>query len=499
MNGIPPEWIPRWVRRRTLKSQGRMLLATGLILSVSIPVVVAALYEWKQLRAAVTTRGRVMVDSLAATAQQALLNYDVVALDDLIHSVDDGSGLYGDLKYAMVLDADGRVLAHSRGYAEYGKVYDDDVTRNVLENSAEDLVQPVGRFLIFGYDHYDISRPIAIQGKRWGTVRVGIDLSAARQQLFVTWGTTALIAVLIGSAIAVLIGQIFRPLFLAPMQELVRSAEALGRRDFGYRISHDRRDEFGEMYDAMNSTAVMLEDREKLYATFGRYVTNQVRDAILSGAVTTTGKKVRAAVVFADLRGFTARSEGLTAEQVLELLNRFCGRMTTAIHAHGGIVDKFIGDSVMAVFGVPIADPEAAMKAVLAVDAMRLEMEVLNTELASQGIEPLRMGVGIHVGECVAGSVGPPTRMQYTVVGDTVNLASRLQTLTKKFGVDVLVSSDVMKECGNWLMVRDLGTTPVEGRHTDVHVFQLLGTKHDRQESTDAIARERERERDSAG
>jgi adenylate cyclase len=108
------------------------------------------------------------------------------------------------------------------------------------------------------------------------------------------------------------------------------------------------------------------------------------------------------------------------------------------------------------------------------------------------------MGVGIHSGECVAGCVGPPTRQQYTVVGDTVNLAARMQALTKKFGVDVLVSEQVFKECGNWLLVRDLGRTPVEGRQTEVHVYQLLGTKHDRRESSDAVEREKERERKSA-
>ena len=486
--------LARFLSRFDIKTQGRIILAVGFIPSVTIPTAVASYFESRVLHASMEARARVLTETLAARAQKPLLEYDVVELDDLLESLRSSPESYEDVSYAIVLDAEGRVMAHSRAYAEYGRIPDDPVAR-VARTSPD----PVTVQWFDSDGLLEVSKPITVQGKRWGTVRVGVSLAALHASLFRDSIRIFAVACVLGVLLGFLISRLFRPLFLAPVYRLVSAVDALGRRDFGHRIEHWRRDEIGGLYDAVNRTAEVLAERERLYDTFGRYVTTQVRDAILAGQVGTEGRQVRAAVLFADLRGFTTRSEGQPPEEILALLNAYCGRMTTAIHAHGGIVDKFMGDAVMALFGVPVDDPDCARQAVRAVEAMRAQLEELNTELAAEGREPLRMGVGVHLGGCVAGSVGPPTRQQYTVVGDTVNLASRLQALTKRFGVDVLVSEEVVKACGEDLVVRDLGAATVDGREQPVHAYQLLGTKYDRRSSDDLLERERQRERGSAG
>lgn len=486
--------IARFFSRFDIKTQGRIILVAAFVPSVTIPTVVASYFESRVLHRSVEARARVLAETLAARAQKPLLEYDVVELDDLLESLRASPESYEDISYAIVLDSEGRVMAHNRAYAEYGKIPDDPIAQTARTEPAPVTVQ-----WFDSDDLLEVSKPILIQGKRWGTVRVGVSLGAMHAALLRDSVRIFAVACLLGIVIGFLVSRIFRPLFLDPVYRLVEAVDALGRRDFGRRIQHDRRDEIGGLYDSVNRAAELLAERERLYESFGRYVTTQVRDAILSGQVSTRGRKVRAAVIFADLRGFTTRSEGQPAEEVLALLNAYCSRMTTAIHAHGGIVDKFMGDAVMAVFGVPVEDSGCAKKAVQAVESMRAQLEELNTELAAEGREPLRMGVGVHLGECVAGSVGPPTRQQYTVVGDTVNLASRLQALTKRFGVDVLVSEDVVSACGDALLLRDFGAAAVEGREQPVHVYQLLGTKYDRRSSDTLLERERERERGSAG
>lgn len=472
-----------WITRFSVRAQGRLLLALIFVPGVLVGYTFAAWSEWRLQHRALEIRARVIADSIAASATAPLLQYDVVGLDDVLDAIRTAPEVYADLSYAMVVDAEGRVIAHSHGYQHYGRLAAGEAGNRRAERLGEEV--------------YDVVRPVEVGGKHWGEVRVGVDLKPLRAQLVSAWLRTAFVFLTIVAIAAFVVGQVSRRLFLRPINQLMEAMRALQRRDFSYRIVHDRKDEFGAAFDGVNRAAGLFQEREKLYATFGRYVTDQVRDAILGGGVSSKGTQVRAAVLFADLRSFTRRSENLPPEEVLDLLNRFCSRMTTAIHAHGGMVDKFIGDSVMAVFGVPVADPDCAAKAVMAASSMRNELRELNRELEAAGSEPLKMGIGIHYGACVAGSVGAPTRKQYTVVGDTVNLASRLQDLTKVFRVDVLISKEVYESCGNWLVVRDLGTTSVDGRATAVDLYELVGTSRDERVSSDAILRERERERQS--
>jgi adenylate cyclase len=177
--------------------------------------------------------------------------------------------------------------------------------------------------------------------------------------------------------------------------------------------------------------------RERLQRYFSPQVAAQLAEPAALG---NAGRTCDVTILFCDLRDFTPLCEALPAPAVVTLLNAFFERMVAVVFAHGGTLDKYLGDGLMAYFGAPVAQADHAQRAVRCAIAMRAALATLNTERAAEDASPLRMGVGIHTGAVVLGDIGAPLRRDYTVVGDAVNVAARLQERTKAEGVDVLVS-----------------------------------------------------------
>ncbi|MGE0434363.1 MAG: adenylate/guanylate cyclase domain-containing protein [Planctomycetota bacterium] len=178
-----------------------------------------------------------------------------------------------------------------------------------------------------------------------------------------------------------------------------------------------------------------------------------------------------ATVLFTDIRGFTSLSERLSPDEVVTFLNLFLGEMTAAVMEHGGMLDKYIGDSVMAVFGVPVAHPDHARRAILAGIDMCKRLERLNTALQSESLPALSIGVGIHTGELVVGAIGSPQRLEYTVIGDSVNVAARLESLTRNYPLSILVSDAVRESDGGTSPLSRIDTVRVKGRAQEVTVW----------------------------
>ena len=223
----------------------------------------------------------------------------------------------------------------------------------------------------------------------------------------------------------------------------------------------------------------LLEGREKrrLRRLFQRYVSSEVVGRLLeqSERLVLTGERKRITILFSDVRDFTTRSEGLEPEELVGTLNRYLGSMVSVIHGRDGMVDKFIGDAIMAVFGAPAETAEHAVNAVEAALGMHKALVELNRELEAEGIEPFRIGVGIHTGPAVVGNVGSTERVEYTAIGDTVNTASRIEGLTKRFDADVLVSGETFRELGNRFEGEFLGREHLKGKSGAVEVYRILG------------------------
>lgn len=209
-----------------------------------------------------------------------------------------------------------------------------------------------------------------------------------------------------------------------------------------------------------------LQERRRLRAVFGGYVSPAILTQILDGRLQPglRGERRWLCVLFSDIRGFTTLSEGLEPEAVIDLLNRYFQRMAEAIHAHGGTLDKFMGDGIMAFFGAPAPQEHPCRSAFRCAQAMLAALEGLNAELAAEGREPLRIGIGLHYGEAAVGHVGGASRHEYTAIGDVVNTASRIEGLTKGSGYPLLVTAPVLAELDVPGAFEPLGEKPLKGR-----------------------------------
>lgn len=179
-------------------------------------------------------------------------------------------------------------------------------------------------------------------------------------------------------------------------------------------------------------------------------------------------------MLFSDLRGFTTYSESLPPEELVDELNAYLEAMVREIKYEGGVIDKYIGDAIMVVFGIPSPKPGDAERAVRCAWRMDQALAVHNAQRTARGLPPLKHGVGVHFGEVVAGNMGTSERLQYTVVGDTVNLAARLESASKTLGVPIVLSREVVEAVGEDALpaaVREVDTISVKGRDQPVEVL----------------------------
>ncbi|WP_020651792.1 adenylate/guanylate cyclase domain-containing protein [Massilia niastensis] len=213
--------------------------------------------------------------------------------------------------------------------------------------------------------------------------------------------------------------------------------------------------------------------KRALRSSFAGYVSPAVLREIEAGRLDAgAGSSVcEVCVLFSDIRGFTALSERLAPEAVVALLNRYFSRMTAVVHKHGGTVDKFIGDGLMAVFGAPNVLPSSEKAALEAAHEMLVELAALNGEWRDEHGAPLEIGIGVHSGKAIAGHIGSPERHAFTVVGDTVNVAARLEALSKEVGYPIVCSQAVAAALGHPPVLAALGEHQLRGRKGSLALY----------------------------
>ncbi len=258
-----------------------------------------------------------------------------------------------------------------------------------------------------------------------------------------------------------------------PLRELQDSMAAVAQGRLDVLCPVVSNDELGAVSEGFNRMVAGLRDRETIRETFGRYVSPEVRDEILSGRATPQGSQREVSILFADLRDFTAWVESSPADAVVAGLNAYFTEMDAAVRAHGGLVLQFIGDEIEAVFGAPLSDPQHADRAVAAALDMQARLEAWNFTRRARGEHELRHGIGIHSGTVVAGNIGSQQRMSYALVGDAVNVASRIEALNKQFGTQILISSTTRALLREDRNLTAMPAVRVKGRAADVEVFSL--------------------------
>jgi adenylate cyclase len=260
-----------------------------------------------------------------------------------------------------------------------------------------------------------------------------------------------------------------------PVQQLAAHTRHVAAGDYSKRIDLSRGDELGQLATAFNDMTAGLAERDRVRDLLGKVVSPEIAAQLLTSGVQLGGEEREVTILFSDLRNFTSWSEKLAPTEVLTLLNRYLDRMSSIVERHGGVVDKYIGDAIMALFGAPISAPDDADRALAAAREMDAALVGLNRELLAEGKPPLAFGVGINTARVVAGNMGSKTRLNYTVIGDGVNLASRLEGLTKDpaYGTRIIVSEATLQAAHPPPSARALGVVQVKGKAEPVKIFAV--------------------------
>lgn len=311
---------------------------------------------------------------------------------------------------------------------------------------------------------------------------VGVDVDAGRVDELerdamlassVAFGSAALLLALA----ALIAGRMLR----GPLERVMDATTALSRGQLRARVDlHGRRDEFGILGDHFDAMAAGLEEREFLRLTFGRFVSPDVARKLLSdkGSLQLGGEEREVTVLFSDLAGYSTVAETLAPTDVVRMLNDYVGVMNTVIAAHDGCVIEFFGDGILAVFGAPADLSGHAEAGVRCARGMRGALRELNDRWRKEGAGWLKAGdlsarIGVHTGRVVAGNMGSELRMKYAVIGDTVNVAARLEQLNKELGTSILASSETWAALSPGLQdeLTARGSSLVKGRQSEVTLY----------------------------
>lgn len=259
-----------------------------------------------------------------------------------------------------------------------------------------------------------------------------------------------------------------------PVLDLARRVRRIEDGDFGQSVQVVGRDEISELATSVNNMARGLAEKEKVRDLLGKVVSQEIAEELLSKTIALGGEEKVVTVLFADIKGFTSLCENTPPESVLTLLNSYLSEITAVIERHQGVVDKYTGDSVMALFGAPLSRGNDAQNAVRTALAMQEAMTSLNARNRAAGLAAVEAGIGVHTGLVVAGNLGSQNRLNYTVIGDSVNLSARLEGLTRKYHVANVVS-ETTRQSAPGFVYRELDLVRVAGKREPVRIYEVVG------------------------
>ncbi len=291
-----------------------------------------------------------------------------------------------------------------------------------------------------------------------------------------------------------------------PVLALARRARKIEEGDYSEQESVERADEIGHLNKSFNHMVKGLAERDRVRDLLGKVVSAPIAEELLSKTIELGGEEREVTILFSDLRNFTTLCEGRAPREILSLLNAYLTRISAVIDGNGGIVDKFVGDAVMALYGAPLRHADDGERAVRTALGMMRALEGLNAEFLEQGLPRLGMGIGINTAVVVAGNMGSRTRLNYTVIGDGVNLASRLEGLCKKYGVSIIVS-ETTRAVAPGFAYMELDRVRVKGKSEPVTIYEPLGEPnqigprvlHELEAYNEALGLYRSREWERAG
>lgn len=311
-------------------------------------------------------------------------------------------------------------------------------------------------------------------GNYVATLGVDFDADTVRAQINknIRFAIYALSSSLI---VALLLGYFLSRKVTESLDHLCSVVNEVGEGNLESKAEIESDDEFGTLSETVNDMTKGLQERERIKSSFARYVSKHVMDQILESdtPLKLEGERRKATIMFSDIRQFTLLTQQLSAEEIVLLLNEYFEQMIEVIFSNYGTLDKFIGDGIMAEFGAPIDDTLQEEHAVTSAIQMQKALDKLCDKWAGENKPRIQMGIGIHTGEAVVGNVGSEKRIEYTAIGDSVNVAARLEQATKILKVPILISESTYLACRDKFPFKDLGSMALPGRREQIKVYTI--------------------------
>lgn len=372
-----------------------------------------------------------------------------------------------------LVDSRGSVLAHSRNdrLALEGKaIAHVPIVQTALENKIADNGQKrfrdpdLDEWYVGAYSKTAFGLTVVVQAPE-ATI-----LEPAR---LVRYDVFEIAGYVLSGAIFVVI--IFSLTLTHPIEKLHEAMIYVANGNFNISARVRTRDEVGELAKGFNRMVEGLKERDKVKNLFNKFHGSTITEDLLKRDLHLGGSRKEVTVFFSDIRDFTKFSEGHTPEEVVEMLNEYFQIMVGIITQNHGVVDKFVGDAIMAVWGAPSSSGDDRAVALKASLEMRVALEKLNESRLGRGQTAIKIGMGLHSGPAISGTIGSTERMEYTVIGDTVNMASRIEAATKAYGTDLLVSETVADALKDKFILEYAGSSEVKGKSEPLKLFKVRG------------------------
>ncbi|MBN1450278.1 MAG: HAMP domain-containing protein [Anaerolineales bacterium] len=416
------------------------------------------------------SQAELLLETTALTLRDQLYLVELDELIDVANVVSDNP----NVTMFAVYDANGIVLVDSsRPELMFSRVVD-PLGASLVELNPQEL------YLDWQAGQLLAGRPVVLGNQPIGAVVTGLSTTPLNQKILSITYQGILLAVFtlaIGAGSTVLLAR----QITQPLSELADAASKMAAGDLSRRVAPRSGDEVGRLAETFNEMATGLQEREWLRDMFGRFVSQEVADAIRNGQVKLEGENRHISVLFCDIRQFTDFSEHRTPGEAVSLLNEFLPVVVQSAQRHGGIVNKFGGDSTLIIYGAPRAIQDSAYRAVLTALDIRAGLKTLNEQLVEILDAPLRVGVGINTGIALAGAVGTQDRQEYTVIGNTVNLAARIDGLNKQYpSEDILISEwtyEALNHHRSEFELVSLGAVSIRGKDDPVQIWSVKGKR----------------------
>jgi adenylate cyclase len=379
----------------------------------------------------------------------------------------------GSLNSSFMVNNEGELLAHPDNSLVMvaASMIANPIVKDMMENSA------TNRQLLYtdesGEEFFGAYKKIS-QGD------IGVITTVQSSVIFETVHTTTrrnVYLTVVVLAISIMIIWFVSKSISNPVKALAAAANQIKEGKYELSIKAHTKDELGLLTESFVSMGKGLAERERLKDTFGRFINKEIAEKALKGELTLGGETKTATIFFSDIRSFTAISEKLEPYEVVGFLNDYMTRMVNCVTATNGVVDKFIGDAVMAVWGAPVSagtTQQDALNCVRSALMMRSALIEFNKGRGGDKKPIIRIGCGINTGPVVAGQIGSNERMEYTVIGDAVNFASRTESLNKPLGTDILITENTYELVKEFILAEEMPSVTVKGKEKPVKMFAVL-------------------------